>query len=192
MTLLANQQMIGSSVALTVNTITVLPATNKTTWITTALATDAITLSSGNTVRGFGISGTTGFHIANTATASVGALTINSVSLDGTGSLFRADSGGALAVTFDTASTASAPGNGIQLGGATTGTFTATTGAISGVSGTDVLISGGTATVTIGSSITGNTGGTIDINGHTTGNITFSGALNITGGTGISVQNVTS
>ncbi len=150
-----------------------------------------VTLASGNTLKGFTVGNTTGFDITNTTTATVGTLNVSNVVLNGTGGVFRADSGGTLNVTLDTASTTSASGHGIHLAGALTGSFTATTGAISGVSGTDVLISGGTETVNIGSSITSNVGGSVSISSHGTNNVTLSGALNVTGGTGISVSSNT-
>ena len=46
--------------------------------------------ASGNTVTGFTIGTTTGYHIANTTTATVGSLTISNVTLNGAGGLFRA------------------------------------------------------------------------------------------------------
>ena len=53
--------------------------------------------------------------IANTPTASVGTLPISNVVLNGTGGLFRADSGGALPATFESATT-SAGGKASQRG----------------------------------------------------------------------------
>jgi hypothetical protein len=189
-TLLNNQVLHGAGTALVVGGFT-LAAAGADPVIANA-GGDGVTLAGGNTLTGFTVGNTSGFDIANTTTATVGTLTISNVDLTGTGGLFRADSGGTLNVTFDTATTTSASGHGIHLAGALTGSFTATAGAISGVAGTDVLINGGTETVSIGSSITSNAGGSIDIGSHGTGNVTLSGAINITGGTGISVHNNTS
>jgi len=193
-TLLNNQELHGAGTALTVGGFNLAGAGTDPTIVNTGATngTHGVVLASGNTLTGFTVGNTGGFDIANTATATVGTLTISNVDLTGTGGLFRADSGGTLSVTFDNAGTTSATGNGIHLGGATSGTFTTTSGAISGVAGTDVLINGGTATISIGSSITSNTGGSIDIGSHATNNVTLSGAINITGGTGISVHNNTS
>jgi hypothetical protein len=187
----------GAGTALTVSGYALAVAGTDPTIVNTGATngSNGVVLASGNTLTGFTVGNTGGYDIANTATATVGTLTISNVDLTGTGGLFRADSGGALSVTFDTASTTGTAANinGIQLGGALTGSFTATTGTISGVNATgatDVLINGGTETVDIGSSITGNAGGSVDIGSHN-GNVTLSGALNITGGSGISVHNNT-
>src|ERR1051325_5295136 len=139
--------------------------------------------SGNNTLNGFTVGDTSGYDIANTTTTSVGTLTIANVILTGTGGLFRADAGGALNVTFDSASTTltNATINGIQLAN-TTGSFTVNgSGSVSGVAGTGVLISGGTATVSIASSLSKTAAGTlVDIQSHATGNITLSNNLSCT------------
>src|SRR5262249_44845153 len=126
---------------------------------------------------------------------SVGSLNISNVDLTGTGGLFRAESGGTLNVTFDTASTTSFPGassHAIFLNGATTGTFTVSGGAISGVAGSDVFIIGRTATLNIPASITNTSDVAIEVTGRTANNVTFSGALSSTGSaTAISVHDNT-
>src|SRR5262249_34919420 len=137
MTLLNNQQLIGSGVALVVNTVTVLPASSNTTWTTTAPATHAITPPQGHTVRGVTIGATTGWHIANTAALDVLTTTIDTVTLNGTGNLFRANAGGIFVVTIDNATTTSATGIGIDIEGTTAGTFTVTAGALSGCSASE-------------------------------------------------------
>src|SRR6185503_12357001 len=106
-----------------------------------------------NTLKGFTVGNTTSYDISSTVTTSVGSLNISNVILNGTGGLFRADSGGALTVVFESAGTTSASGNGFQLG-STSGTVTVSAGAISGVTGTDVLISGGTVSLSCASNIT--------------------------------------
>jgi VCBS repeat-containing protein len=186
-TLLDNQTLWGAGEALVVNGTTLAAA--GTDPVIANAAGNGVTLASGNTLKGFTVGNTSGFDVANTAASRVGSLTVSNVDLTGTGGLFRADSGGALNVTFDNASTTSATGNGIDLEGPLTGSFTATSGAISGVAGTDVLVSGGSESVNIGSSIASSAGGSIDINSHATTALTFSGALDITGGNGINIVN---
>jgi hypothetical protein len=66
-------------------------------------------------LTGFTVGNTTGFDIANTAAASVGTLTVSNVTLNGSGGLFRADSGGTLNVQLDSATTSNAGTHGIQL-----------------------------------------------------------------------------
>ena len=130
-TLLNNQQLIGSGVDLIVGGFTLLTATGKTTMVTTVAATNAITLASGDTVRGFDIGNTTGAGIFG---GNVGALTINTVGKTGTGKIIdlTGAAGNNVAVTLDTASTTNSATEGIKLTGII-GSFTATTGAISGV-----------------------------------------------------------
>src|SRR5438067_3079057 len=96
LTLLNNQLLYGSGANLTVNTIVINTAGTNTTFVTTGGTTNAITLESGNTVTGFTIGNTTNYKIANTTTATVGTLTISNVTMNGTGGLFRSDSGGTL------------------------------------------------------------------------------------------------
>ncbi|MEK6259708.1 MAG: VCBS domain-containing protein [Planctomycetota bacterium] len=187
-TLVANQTLWGQNETLIVDGFTLQAA--GTDPIIENAGGDGVTLTSGNTLKGFTVGNTTGFDIANTTTTSVGTLTVSNVVLNGTGGLFRADAGGALNVTLDSADTTSASGHGIHLVN-TTGSFTSSAGAISGVTGTDVLISGGTATVNIANSITSSVGGSVEIASHGTNNVTLSGALNITGGTGLSVHDNT-
>ena len=170
-----------------------LPPLNNTPSTVTVNSTAAgIQLEQDNTLRGFTVGNTIGtgsnYDIQNTTTQTVGTLNISEVVLNGTGGLFRADSGGALSVTFNSAATTDAGGNGIQISNAT-GSFTVNgAGAISGVDGADVLISGGTATIAISSSISNTLGRAVDIqdrSGNPIGGITFSAAITDTGGQGI-------
>jgi hypothetical protein len=65
-----------------------------------------------------------------------------------------------------------------------TGQVTVTGGTFSGVSGGEVAISGGLGTVTIGAGINNTSGRSVDVQGRTSGTITFSGPIADTG-TGI-------
>ncbi|HEX8076651.1 MAG TPA: Ig-like domain-containing protein, partial [Chthoniobacterales bacterium] len=204
-TLLNNQKLIGQDATTSLASISGLnqpmfgasypgtDAVNGTIVTITNASGNGVTLASGNTVRGMTIGNTSAIDIANTAAASVGTLTIADITCNGTGGIFRADSGGALNVTINSASTTSASGNGIQLGGATTGSLTVNgSGTLSGVAGTDVLISGGTGSVSIASGISSNGGGSIEVTGRSgAASTTLSGPLNITGGSGISVHDNT-
>jgi hypothetical protein len=189
MTLLANQQLIGSGAALVVGGSTLMAAGSATTLTNTA--GDAITLNSGNTVSGFAIGNTSGAGITG---SNVGTLTIRNMSDTGTGKIIDITglAGNSASLTYDTATTTSSSSEAIKLTGIN-GAFTATAGAISGATGTDVLISGGTAAVGIGSSITSVAGGAVEVTGRGAGagGVTFSGALNVSGGTGISVHDNT-
>ncbi len=190
-TLLDGQTLHGAGTALIVDGI-MLAAAGTDPTISNASG-NGVTLASNNILTGFTV-GDTGnnFDIANGDRCSVGNLIINNVVLNGSGGLFRADSGsGTLNVNLESASTSGTTGHGIQLGGTTSGSFTVGgTGTITGVAGTDVLIGGSSsATINIASDITSSTGGSIEVTGHTGANgVTFSGDLNITGGTGISVH----
>jgi hypothetical protein len=189
MTLLANQQLIGSGAALVVGGSTLIAAGSATTLTNTG--GDAITLNSGNTVSGFAIGNTSGAGITG---SNVGTLTISHMSDTGTGKIIDITglAGNSASITYDTATTTSSSSEAIKLTGIN-GAFMATAGAISGVTGTDVLISGGTAAVGIGSSITSVAGGAVEVTGRGAGagGVTFSGALNVSGGTGISVHDNT-
>jgi hypothetical protein len=208
-TLLNGQKFIGQDATASLSTITgltppthsdPLPATNSGNGVIVNITSAAtgITVASGNTLRGFTV-GNTGtasgnYDIANTTTATVGTLNISDVSLNGTGGLFRADSGGALAVTFNSASTTSAGSDGIVLG-STSGSVTVNgSGTISGVTGTDVAVNAGTVSLTCSSNITHTSSAAMVsvTGGHTTGTITFSGTLSATNGTGLQFNNADS
>jgi uncharacterized delta-60 repeat protein len=189
MTLLANQQLIGSGADLVVGGSTLMAAGGATTIVNST--GDAITLNSGNTVSGFAIGNTTGAGVTG---SNVGALTISNMSDTGTGKIIDVTglAGNSASISYGTATTTSSASEAIKLTGIN-GSFNATVGAISGVTGTDVLVSGGTAIVNIGSSISSSAGGAVEVTGRGAGagGVTFSGALNVTGGTGISVHDNT-
>jgi uncharacterized repeat protein (TIGR01451 family) len=123
-TLLNNQTLWGQGEALVVGGISLLPA--GTDPVITNAAGNGVTLASGNTLKGFTVGDTTGFDIANTATATVGALTVSNVTLNGSGGLFRADSGGTLTVQLDSATTTNVGATGILLTNVDNSTFSVT------------------------------------------------------------------
>ncbi|HNJ40002.1 MAG TPA: Ig-like domain-containing protein, partial [Acidobacteriota bacterium] len=104
MTLLNNQQLIGSGVALTVNTITVVAAGSNTTLVTTAASTNSITLGSGNTVRGFTIGNTTGAGINGNG---IGTFSADTLTINGTGQILNLNNGTINATSGITLSTTS-------------------------------------------------------------------------------------
>jgi hypothetical protein len=174
-----------------------LPATGGASPVITSTAS-GIQLASGNLLRGFTVGNTAttagNYDILNTTTATVGTLNISEVILNGTGGLFRADSGGILNVNFPTATTTSAGSNGIHIAGSTSGSVSITgAGAISGVAGTDVVINGGTISFSCSSTIThAANSAMVDISNHTTGTVTFSATLSATNGTGLQFTNADS
>ena len=180
-TLLADQTLVGANEALVLNSITL--ATAGTDPVIANSGGAGITLATGNTLRGFTVGNTSGGDIAGTA---VGTLTVSNVVCNGTGPIFTVSNSGALAVTLETATTTNSGTTGISLTGCT-GSFTTTAGAISGVTGDDVLISGGTANISIGSSITNTAARPVNVANKTAGTVTFSGAISDTG-TGISLS----
>jgi hypothetical protein len=197
-TLLANQRLIGQGATASLSTITgitpptgsdALPATGgaRPTMTTTVAATSAITLGSGNTLRGFNIGDTTAVDIAGTG---FGTLTASEMDLTGTGRPLSLTTG-TLAATFGTLTSTSSPGGaGIGLSGVG-GTLTVT-GAVSitGASTNGISISGSTLNSTFGSTTvaTSTTEGIV-IGTHTVGTLAF-GNTSVTGGTiGVSFQN---
>ena len=105
-TLLDNQTLWGAGTALTVNGTTLAAA--GTDPVISNAAGSGVTVEQGNTLTGFTVGNTTGFDIANTAAQSVGTLNVSNVTLNGSGGLFRADSGGTLNVQLDSATTSNA------------------------------------------------------------------------------------
>jgi uncharacterized repeat protein (TIGR01451 family) len=152
-----------------------------------------VTLNSGNTLKGFTIGSVASgsFHITNATAASAGALGISNLVLSGTGGLLNIDSGGALSVVLDSATSTGTTGHGINLQN-TSGSLLVSAGALANVAGTDLLVEGATATNTIAVNVSGllitNTAGrAIDIGHHATGLITIA-TVTDNGGTGISIH----
>ena len=184
LTLLNNQLLYGSGTALTVNTIVINaaggPNTNMT---TTVAATNSITLASGNTVTGFTIGATTGAKIIGT---SFGTLTISNVTMSGTGQALSLNTG-TVNGTIDSLTTTSSAADGVSLT-AIGGTFTITTGAISGATGDEFFVSAGTGVISYGGTISSNGGHAVGVQNKTGGSVTFSGAITATAGsTGINL-----
>ena len=175
-----------------------LPLTNQASPVINSTAS-GIQLASGNLLRGFTVGNTStsvgNYDILNTATATVGTLTILEVILNGTGGLLRVDSGGALSVSFPTATTTSAGSNGLHIAGVTTGSVSIAGGAITVVAGADVAINGGQVALSCAAGITHAAGVNPMVSisgGHSVGIVTFTGALNASSGTGLQFDNADS
>lgn len=131
LTLLNNQQLIGEGVGLTISPNLSIAAGTRPT-ITN------IVLASGNTVRGLNVTTSTGTGISGT---SVGALTINNVTVNSNNGIGVSLSGGtsAMAVTFDGVSS-SGGANGIVLTN-NSGSFTSNGGTIDPTTGHGISVS---------------------------------------------------
>ncbi|MFN7562530.1 MAG: beta strand repeat-containing protein, partial [Prosthecobacter sp.] len=179
-TLLNDQTLWGEGAALVLNGIT-LVALNDNPVITNAVGA-GITLATNNTIRGMAVGNTSTVDILGTA---VGNLTISDTICNGTGGIITVSTSGVLNVAIAEASTSSAA-SGISLTGCS-GTFTAgAVGSISGVTGTEIDLSGGSVSFTYSGAISSTSVGSISIASRTSGNVSLPGNLNITGGTGIS------
>jgi Ca2+-binding RTX toxin-like protein len=159
-----------------------LPTTNgvRPTLTTSNPTTNAITLGTGNTVRGLDIGNKTGSGISGTNFAT---LTLTEVNITGTGQALNLNTGTANA-TFGTVSSSSGT-NGIALTNADGTLSFGTGGTLTGSTGDELLISGGSNTYTYPGAIT-NTGGNraVTITGRTAGTINLTGQITDTGGTG--------
>ena len=161
-----------------------------------SLATGTVvTLSSGNTIKGLTLNTTGGGAIAiDDGGNNVGTLTIDVVSITGSGKAVDIDQGGDLNVDIDQLSSSASSTEGIHLQGVT-GTFGAATGTIQTSTGTAVLIgasggavagSGGSVAFTYGGDITNPGGSLVEIQDRVSGTVTFSG--NLTEGAAVAGQ----
>src|SRR5262245_27529672 len=159
-TLEAGQSLFGDGFAFTANGMNIGASNNN-----TQLTTSGITLASGNTVKRFTISGTTGAAITGSSVASG---------------------------TFDTLSISTPGAAGVSLATAT-GTFTFGTGVsvTGGASGAAFDVSGGSANITYSGNITqASNNALVNVTGGNTGTITFqTGTLSATAGTGLQFNN---
>jgi VCBS repeat-containing protein len=161
-TLKNNQLLVGSGVALTVNSINLAVAgTNP---VISNTAGSAVTLANGNTVSGVTLSGATASGIAGSATNGA---TIDNALISGNG------------------------GSGISLTNAIGTVSIASTVTISNNTANGLLVSGGNGTITAAGPITANaTQRSVNIGSRTGGAVTVSGTV-IDNGTGINVANNT-
>jgi len=199
LTLLANQKFIGQGASATLQSLagiaTVesysepLPTTdgnaNDVTITTTAPATSAITLSTGNTLRGFTVGNTTAADIAGAGfgTLTVGNSTTPDVILNGIGQALNLANGTFAATSaFSSVATTGATGAGVLLS-QVAGTVGFGSTSVSGHTLQGVRVDSSTADINFGNtSVTGGTNG-IDLSSNSSGTRTF-GTLSISGGTG--------
>jgi hypothetical protein len=152
-----------------------------TTLTTTVAATNAITLGSGNTIRGLTVGNTTGAKIFGNAfgTVTIGDNTSPDVTLNGTGQALNLTTGTFAATTgFVSVVSTNSGSQGITLAAVTgTASFGSTT--ISGSTTQGILVGTTTANINFGNtSVTGGTDG-VSLQNNSAGTRTF-GTLNIT------------
>ena len=191
-TLLDGQMIEGEGVALVLDTVTLASAGSTPT--ITSTSNNGVTLGSGNTLRGFNVSNTPGFH--KISGAAVGSLTVSGVALTGTGGAIKVTTSGAFGnnVTFSTLESTSSPDSAISLTGVT-GTLGITSPG-SGISGSAdgssaIAVSGGTVDFTYTGGVTKSNGGAVvTVSGGHDGTIAFTTtALTATNGTGLQFNN---
>lgn len=171
-----------------------LPSTSGTRPTLTTSSGNAITLGSGNTVRGLNVGNKAGSGISG---SSFGTLTLSEMDITGSGQALDLATGTANA-TFGTLSSTSGT-SGISLAGVS-GTQSATAGALSGATGDELVVSGATAdTLTYPGSITktgsgnavhisGKNGGTIALSGDITDTDGSSSGIALSGNTGATIN----
>ena len=159
-----------------------LPTTGGTAPSLTTASGNAITLGSGNTIRGLDIGNKAASGIAGT---NFGTLTLSEVNITGAGRALNLDTGTANA-TFGTLSSSSGT-NGVKLN-AISGSPSAAGGTLTGASGNELDISAGAGDFTYPGAIT-NTGTNkaVNIAGKTGGTIALAGPVSDTGGSGAGV-----
>lgn len=150
-----------------------------------------ITLAQSNTLTGFNIATAASSIGVRDGNGTVGTLTVTDVDVTGSGMAVDIDQGGTLNATFDVLS-----GSGVQLAGSgLSGTFTGTTGTLSASSGVAFQVGDGAGTANTGGTVAISYGGTVTASGaartveiqdraSSAGTVTFSGAVNHTGGGG--------
>ncbi len=176
LTLRTGQRLYGGGADLVVNGVTINTAGSNTTWVTSAASTDALTLGSGNTVKGFTIGNTTGVKIKGSA---VGAATFGNLTLQGSGPALNIN-GGTLAGTIDSLSAAT-HSNAVLLQNLA-GALSINGGAIDGNNNSDdFVVLGGNAVISYSGSITNDDANSVNIQNRTGGSVTLSGDITDTG-----------
>ena len=182
-TLLDGQTLIGQDATASLPSITgltppagsdALPATNSGNGVIVNITsgTTAITLASGNALRGF----TGGNAASDIAGAMFGTLTVSDVTLNGTGQALDLN-GGTLAAAFNSITSTDSATTGISLENAG-GTLTSPTTTITNSTGIGLSVNNSSAALNFGNTdSTGSAGTGVSLNANT-GTITF-GSLNI-------------
>jgi len=180
------QSLIGESIGLTVNGMTIGGSGGNPTIATGAAAND-VTLASGNTVRGFTLGNSSGSALAGT---SFGTLTIDTVTINTNGQALNLATGAFGGGAAFTSITSTGGTNGISLT-SVTGSVNLGSGALSGASGPTFNVSGGTVSTTYAGNIS-QTNNALLVNvtsGHTGTVIFNTGMLSATNGTGMQFNN---
>jgi hypothetical protein len=158
-----------------------------------------IDLASGNTIHGLNVdTSTNGSAVAiddGPAANSVGNLTISNLDILGAGKAIDIDhGGGTLNVTIDSLTSSGSTTQGVNLGGAMTGSFNISAGSISGSTGVAFNVNGGTFNIDDNGSIAKTSSGqAISLVNHTAGTINFDGSVASTSSsTGINLTGNTS
>lgn len=167
---------------------------NSAQWPTlTAAGADCVALSTGNTIRGFNF-GNVGAANNALVGSGFGTLTVNDAAIATDGQALNLSSG-TFNATFGSVSSSGGTISNVRLNNIA-GTVDLGSGALTGaLSGVGFIVSSpsaatNTAAITYGGSITATR--SVDIQTHSGGNITLSGALSsITGNTGINIANNT-
>jgi hypothetical protein len=207
-TLLANQKLIGQDATLSPASLngpapqpgnaypSIDPAGSgtKVTLTSAGAGVPTVILNAGNTLAGFTAGHTNGSFAISGGTA--GSLSIREVTISSTGGGgFSIGTSAAIVsnATFTglTSLTATGGSNGVALTGVT-GTLSLS-GALSGATGTEFAVSGGSATITYAGTITHNTAGqrAIAVSDTTGGSVSFTNAAAnsyVSGGTGILID----
>src|SRR5262249_27223944 len=155
---------------------------------TSTASTNAITVGSGNTIRGLNIGNKTGAGIAGT---SFGTLTLSEVDITGTGQALNLNTGTANA-SFGTLSSSSGT-NGVALTNVA-GSPSATGGTLTGSTADELLVATGAGSFSYPGAITNtSTAKAVNVSGKTGGSTPLSAQTTDTGGTGqgISLTNNT-
>ena len=149
----------------------------------TAPSLGALTLASGNTLRGFtttgGISG-----------SAFGTLTVSEVAINNASGQALSLSGGTLAGSFTSVQSAGGTNNVSLTNVATNGTISLGTAgdALSGATGDGVVVSGGNGSFTFSGNVSNTSSFAVNVNGKTGGTVNFAGNINPgAAGRGISV-----
>lgn len=194
-TLLNNQRLIGQGASASLVTITgitlaagstSLPTTGGTNPVIVNAAGNGIAVGANNTIRGLSVGNCSGNGISGTGFAT---LSVSDAAINTNGQALSL-SNGTLNGTFSTVSSSGGV-NGILLS-TVAGSTAINGGTISGNSGANVSIAGGTTSLTYSGSITqANNAAMVSISGgHATGTITFqTGTLSATNGTGLQFDN---
>jgi hypothetical protein len=164
----ADQHLFGEGEGLVLNAETIVPAGVHPVHANAGGA--GILLSTNNRIRGVNVGNTSAAGITG---ANFGTADIANVAISGTGPVLNLNTG-SLASVFNSLATTSSASTAISLTGVT-GSLSSGAGTnLASVTGTGILVSGGSATLDFGATTVGATVGGIDLVGATTASVTMS------------------